>query len=872
MTTKPHVPDDGSLHAPIVVVGEAPGAHEEREGRPFVGPSGERLAAWWRRVGLERKDCYLTNVLPWRPEVLERVPREEIEAAAEALRARLAKCRARVIVPLGNYALYALTGRGHVPWQRSTRTGILDWRGSMLSTTLGDRTLWVIPTVHPAAVLRTPSWERRALRDWQRIADLVRYGPPPRIAWEHRVPTLDELHGLSTTTTDRCVLDIETPRRPRTEMLTLGGEWVPATPDRTDVVCYKSGARKGQPKTRTVPGERHIACIGLAVEAGTTWTVPLEARHWGPEWPAVQVAVRRLLAQVPAIVTQNGVSFDLPWLVRDGWLAITPSQTYWDTRCMHHVLDPRDDHDLAYLASMYTKWSYWKLEARETYKYANADEALWTYCGMDVAVTWEVFDALRKELVQHGLAEFYFRHVTRLIPAVLAMTAHGFRVDAELLRTRRAALEAEAQRLREGPLTVDGMPLVVQRGLSDDRVKYVLYGARGLSATKVATLKAKFPAVRSYGFLPLKKRRTAGKGSTVTADEAAVRRLWRKYESRDGWPELARALLAYRQNRKHAEVLNPDLLDTDGRMRCSFSFVTEAGRLASAATPWGLGRNLQNIDPALRDIFVPDQPNEVIVEADLSQVESRVVFALTNDPELQRLANTPPWEYDTHAENARAIFGAEPSDPDWKLKRHIGKIVSHGAQRGMGGARLSDRILCELNLVIPVHTCDAYVEAYHRSKPAIREHYFRWVRRCVLRDRRLVNSWGRVMRFDFDRLNDDVFRQAYSFLPQSEAADLMNQCGLWPAWCWAESSLGRPPLLQVHDSVVLSVPPDMVPEIVRLLERTLMVPRPIGGTLLRVPVTFKVSARWGGAGGVEWTRLPSDAEMREVAWNLCRCP
>ena len=98
----------------------------------------------------------------------------------------------------------------------------------------------------------------------------------------------------------------------------------------------------------------------------------------------------------------------------------------------------------------------------------------------------------------------------------------------------------------------------------------------------------------------------------------------------------------------------------------------------------------------------------IFLEADLSQAESRVVFMLTGDPELVRLARLPSWEYDGHSENAKDILGAKPTDPDWKQKRHVGKIVSHGAQRAMQGLRLSDSILKELGVFISPEKCDGY--------------------------------------------------------------------------------------------------------------------------------------------------------------------
>jgi DNA polymerase I-like protein with 3'-5' exonuclease and polymerase domains len=268
----------------------------------------------------------------------------------------------------------------------------------------------------------------------------------------------------------------------------------------------------------------------------------------------------------------------------------------------------------------------------------------------------------------------------------------------------------------------------------------------------------------------------------------------------------------------------------------------------------------------------------IYLECDLSQVESRIVFMLTGDPELRRLAKLPSDEYDAHTENAKLILGAKETDPDFKRKRHIGKIVSHGAQRDMRGAKLSDKILTELGILIDAAQCDCYLEAYHRSKPAIREGYFREIRRRVMRERRLVNSWGRRWDCRWDRLDDDLYRQAYSFLPQSEAADLMLRCGLIPAYHYMMTAFGRPPNVTVHDSLLCSVPADEAYDLAQVIQRSLSRPLRLAGDELVVPVEWKLGLNWAASEklgeGFEFKRLPSRHEFTEAArWlEAQRCP
>jgi len=256
----------------------------------------------------------------------------------------------------------------------------------------------------------------------------------------------------------------------------------------------------------------------------------------------------------------------------------------------------------------------------------------------------------------------------------------------------------------------------------------------------------------------------------------------------------------------------------------------------------------------------------IFLEGDLSQIESRIVFMLTGDPELVRLARLPSYEYDAHTENAKYILGAKPSDPDFKLKRHVGKIVSHGAQRDMHGNMLSNQILKELGILVPVDVCSAHIEAYHQRYPAIRNSYFFDIRRQMMREKMLVNSWGRRIDFRFDRLSDALYRKGYSFPPQSENADLLNRRGLLPTWKYMKATYNRPPNVQVHDSLLCSVPAVGAYDLARVIQKNLEQPIMLNGHRFTPFVEFKLGKTW--AGSVEFKKLPSKEEFTEAALQL----
>jgi len=146
---------EGNPDADLVFVGEAPGAEEDRQGRPFVGRAGEMLTKWIKAMGLRREDVYITNIVKCRPPGNRTPNAEEVEACWDTLVRQLRLIRPRVIVALGNPATQSLL---------NTRTGITRMRGHWQQLPLLDPELVdvkVMPTFHPAYLLRSYTNDNR---------------------------------------------------------------------------------------------------------------------------------------------------------------------------------------------------------------------------------------------------------------------------------------------------------------------------------------------------------------------------------------------------------------------------------------------------------------------------------------------------------------------------------------------------------------------------------------------------------------------------------------------------------------------------------------------------------------------------------------
>lgn len=271
----------------------------------------------------------------------------------------------------------------------------------------------------------------------------------------------------------------------------------------------------------------------------------------------------------------------------------------------------------------------------------------------------------------------------------------------------------------------------------------------------------------------------------------------------------------------------------------------------------------------------------IFLEADLSQIESRIVYILTGDPELVKLAQSKPWEFDQHTFNAAIIYKIDERVLKLDLKldkkdprriraseqRYVAKRTVHGAQRDMRGKRLHEQLLLD-DRHVPIPECDAMLEVYHSRFPAIRNVYFRDVRRMVMRDKMLVNSWGRRLDLRYDRLDDELFRQAYSFLPQAENADWLNQHGLIPLHMYLKSLYNRPPNVQVHDSLLASVLPRDAYDVAKFIKANLEQRMLLGGSILVPYAEFKLGSSWEAE--YEFKQLPGEAEFTEIAFEVAR--
>lgn len=781
----------GPSPARLMIVGEAFGSEEARLGIPFVGASGKELGRMLNDAGILESDCRMTNVANLRPPenkvsawfatsrkaatldglptVAGKYPRQQITQGIERLREEIRSTNPDVIVALGNTALWALTGE----W------GITDWRGSLLTTNGGPASpegfhATVIPTYHPAAILRQWSWRHIAVHDL-RYARAYLEEPVPEPLWRFTI-------------------------RPTFEQVTEQLRWIESTLDsgHTRRLAVDIETRTGQ-----------IACLGIAWSTVEALCIPFLCAeriegYWDLEQEVdIVMQLRRILQHRNAEIVGQNYIYDMQY-IWDNWKFI--SNVTHDTMLMQHTVFPGLPKGLDFLASVYCEYRrFWKNEGKFWDPKKVSEDVLWRYNCTDAVRTFEIAEPLLRT-IKHMKVENVYEHSMALYEPVLFMMLNGIAIDTQ----------ARAQMALD--MTVAATQL-------DDWLRFVL----GERFNPRSTPQMRRLFYDEIGVPAIRNRKTG----QPTLGKDALEMI------RDKNPLLSPLIDRILLRRSIGVFFGTFLeaaLDPDNRMRCSYNIAgTETGRFSSSENAFGRGTNLENIPrpagkheaestpivrlPNIRSLFRPD-PGHVIADFDLDRADAHIVAWEAGDAKLKELFRRGE---DIHAANARVIGST----------RQLAKGFVHGTNYG-GGPRVIARA-CGIS----VTAAEAAQAKWFAAHPNIREWHER-IEYEVQTKRRVVTVFGRV-RFYFDRIEKPIINQALAYLGQSPVADVINK-GLRRIydelpWCQL--------LLQNHDSVVVQLPDDCLPERLADIRRRLLIPVPYPDSLV-IPVGCKYSREsWG---------------------------
>ncbi len=180
-TRRNAVPGEGNPNARVMFVGEAPGYHEDVQGRPFVGAAGQLLTKMIEDVlGVPRGEVYITNVVKCRPPGNRDPTEEEIELCSPYLIEQIGTIQPDIIVCLGRHSARFILSHIGVKFK-----SILSIRQKLFRVRLSGREFMVLATIHPAAALYKPPWRKFLEEDFRLLKEILRGKS------ERELPTLD---------------------------------------------------------------------------------------------------------------------------------------------------------------------------------------------------------------------------------------------------------------------------------------------------------------------------------------------------------------------------------------------------------------------------------------------------------------------------------------------------------------------------------------------------------------------------------------------------------------------------------------------------------------------------------------------------------
>ncbi len=565
-------------------------------------------------------------------------------------------------------------------------------------------------------------------------------------------------------------------------------------------------------------GRGQINTVGFAVGPNRAIAINVLAeRVGGANHYALWKVIAGILEGPQPKILQNYI-YETLFFSRYG---IRLNNVHHDTMIAQKFLWPEFEMGLDAVGRMYTPQKYWKDDGK-SWNNIRDWERHYEYNCKDTVGTFAGYQGQVKDLEARGLSKLYYGYITRLYPAVAEMCSWGIPLSEPRLLSLRAEVSGEI----EGLLTS-------------------LRGQEG-----AATLNPRSPAqVKAYlkgkGYSVPKKYDSATKQYKESTDEKSLKKLRMKHPEDES---LSLLLRLAKLGKAHSSYLTFGY-DADKRMRFSLTAGgTETMRMAGHCDPWDNGVNPQTIPGGGKGINIKSlfeaAEGHTFLQIDLKQAESRFVAYDSADLALITCLEDPT--RDIHKEVAAEIFGI-PVTEVTKQQRQLGKKSGHGANYSMKELTFIDSCISELDLVLSKSEANKILEAYHKLFPGIR----RWhegIRRELGQTRKLATPWGWHRTF-WGRLDDDMFRQAYAYRPQSTIPYIVNQLMLHLLDCRVADRFDFRLLLQGHDSLLLEVPEgDAVSCIVQAANKLSDWQKGFdlpGGKLI-IPVSCEVGTNLGG--------------------------
>lgn len=784
-----YVPGVGPVGAKLMILGEAPSFTEVQMRRPFVGPAGRELDKLLRDAEIDRNKCWVTNVFKYELPILDRPTPAwvrakmvgiDVDQCLNELQEEINQIKPNCILALGKTALWALTGK----------TKISDYRGSIMLG-MGRK---LVSTYHPAHLIHTAQ------------------GGEIKGYWNRQVMIFDFKRAKKQAEFPEVIL-----------------------PNRTLRIC-QSSAQLAEFLARydsydhpaidiEADGNCIPVCVGIAFTPYEGLVVPLwnaDDISYIPDADMVQIwLLLDRLFQKHAVIGHN-FKYDHDKLHRLGFRL----RLHSDTMLKAFAINPELPKSLAFNTSIYTEEPFYKHEGM----YEGSIRDLMMGCARDACVTKEIDIAMEKDLDELGLRKFYENFLMKLHELYLSIESEGFCLDNEAREELIRKYIAWSEKLQLELFELTGSIINVN---SPKQVYILLYET-------------------------LKLPRRAGTGEEeLTSLLNSV-----KHETQRRIIEI---ILEKRRVDKTISTYLLAVPDFDGKMRTSYYLCLETGRTATGQQDppirprvtivengvkkqKSIGASFQvmtkhgDIGADVRRVYVPEQ-GHLFLQADSSQAEARVVSLLAKDERMLSLYDT----HDIHALTASWFFGGTEEQYSKKIlgyecpQRFIGKTLRHAGERGAKKRRAAMEVNTnarkyKIDIRITEAQAEAALNIFHRMCPNIRGVYFAEVIDCLEKTRILtaplpygIDAPCGGKRIFYERWGDELFRQAFSYLPQRAVSDNTKA-----AMLRIKSRLPQIRIImESHDAILFMVPERHIDEWAEIIKEEME--RPIDFSCCSLP-------------------------------------
>ena len=734
----------GSVQPKLLLIGEAPGKYEDEQGVPFVGPTGKILDDCLFKANIRRSDCYITNVIKYRPPLndlkkLHLIGVDIGQSMQELWDNEINKLHPNCILAIGDLALQAVCDC----------SGILNYRGSIL--TARDGVTKVVPTIHPAALFSHGGEDAKGGLSWVYLklieADII------RAAEESLTKTI--ILPEKTLSIARNSLDVHRFFREYSHLdkAAVDIESINCVP-----VCVGFAFNK-----------YHAISIPLLRSIGNNNLTDMGDNELDECWRMIDAQLRRV-----KIIGHNFMYDEY----KLGLIGFETPNVYSDTLIKTRVIFPElPDKRLCVVSSLWTREPYYKDDGKE-FKIGKVkfDQFL-QYNARDCAVEFEVDEAQEIDLLSLAekykvpLVPYFYDYMMKKHKFYLKLQMTGKRVDLARQKELKIKYTAMQETVHERLIKNIGQDINVK---SYPQMFELLY--------KIMKFK-------------IRKRDPTSEDSIVALLGAT-----KKKEQK----EILNDVLEERRIRDQKSRQISFCPDYDGRCKSAFNIsATETcrsstGILKKPLRPKKIGLADHTISAHgrlgkdIKSMFIADE-GKVIIQIDASQAEPRIVAVLAEDWELLQAFQD---KVDIHRRTAGLIFGyttkLELSKdfhhpivdflPKNGPERYTGKTTRNGGNYDMKKHRFMTEFNTnaqkyEIPMDISEWRAGQMLELFHAASPKIRGKFHADIKDAIDSSRVLIDPMGGVRIFN-GRMDDSLYQEAYANIPQRTVAHLVQGAAL----------------------------------------------------------------------------------------------